>query len=124
MAVLGHSYGSTMVGAAASGGEGLGADDVVVVGSPGMTVDHASDLNMNPDHVWAGYGSDDEVADELSGLTLGENPAEEDFGGQVFDVDTEGHSDYWNDGSEGLRNQGRTIAGLPPSEGEYIDADD
>jgi hypothetical protein len=42
MTVLGHSYGSTMVGAATSGGEGLGADDVVVVGSPGMTVDHAS----------------------------------------------------------------------------------
>lgn len=121
MTVLGHSYGSTMVGAAASGGEGIGADEVVVVGSPGMTVDHASDLQMDPDHVWSGYAPDDVVADQLSGLTLGENPNEEAFGGQVFEVDTHEHDGYWDEGSESLRNQGKIIVGLPPGEGEYLD---
>ncbi|MGW0548993.1 alpha/beta hydrolase [Streptomyces altiplanensis] len=123
MTVLGHSYGSTMVGAAASGGDGLGADDVVVVGSPGMTVDHASDLNMDAGHVWAGYAEDDPVTDEAADLTLGENPAEEEFGGRVFDVDTEGHSGYWDEGSESLRNQGRIIVGQPPSEGQHREND-
>ncbi|MDG4861751.1 alpha/beta hydrolase [Streptomyces sp. T-3] len=123
MTVLGHSYGSTTVGAAAAGGGGLGADDVVVVGSPGMTVDHASDLNMDPDHVWAGYAPDDKVADHAADMTLGESPAQEEFGGRVFEVDTEGHSGYWNEGSESLRNQGKIIVGKPPNEGPYQEND-
>ncbi|WUF59221.1 alpha/beta hydrolase family protein [Streptomyces decoyicus] len=48
MTVLGHSYGSTVVGVGASHGGGLDADAVVVVGSPGMAVDRAKDLNMDP----------------------------------------------------------------------------
>ncbi|MFD1919529.1 alpha/beta hydrolase [Streptomyces beijiangensis] len=119
MTVLGHSYGSTLVGAAAANDGGIGADDVVVVGSPGMTVDHASDLNMDTGHVWAGYAKDDLVSTETSDLTLGANPTREGFGGKVFDVDTEGHSGYWDEGSESLRNQGRIIAGQPPNEGDY-----
>ncbi|WP_055590279.1 alpha/beta hydrolase [Streptacidiphilus griseoplanus] len=114
--VIGHSYGSTTVGAAAAGGHGLGADDIVVVGSPGMTVDHASDLNMDPSHVWVGAASDDPIIDDFSDLTLGDNPAEEPFGGRNFEVDTHGHSGYWDDGSDSLDNQGRIIAGVPPAE--------
>ncbi|WP_028810678.1 alpha/beta hydrolase [Streptomyces flavidovirens] len=41
LTVMGHSYGSTTVGVAASGGDGLDADSIAVVGSPGMTVDRA-----------------------------------------------------------------------------------
>ncbi|MGV4928752.1 alpha/beta hydrolase family protein (plasmid) [Streptomyces sp. BHT-5-2] len=119
MTVLGHSYGSTVVGAGASHGGGLDADDIVVVGSPGMTVEHAKDLNINPDHVWAGGGKDDIVSNHLSGLTLGEDPMEKEFGGKVFEVDTEGHGDYWDKGSKSLANQGRIIAGQDPSEGDY-----
>ncbi|GAA2673952.1 alpha/beta hydrolase [Streptomyces lunalinharesii] len=119
MTVLGHSYGSTVVGSGASHGGGLDADGIVVVGSPGMTVDHAKDLNIDPDHVWAGGAKDDFVSNHTSGLTLGEDPMEEEFGGHVFDVDTEGHGGYWDRGSESLRNQGRIIAGRDPSEGDY-----
>ncbi|MFI5757338.1 alpha/beta hydrolase [Streptomyces sp. NPDC051569] len=114
--VLGHSYGSTVVGAAAAGGQGLGADDVLVVGSPGMTVDRASDLQMDPDHVWAGGAKDDGVIDWASDLTLGDNPLEEPFGGRNFTVDTSGHSGYWDEGSASLDNQGKIIAGVPPAE--------
>ncbi|MFG2097208.1 alpha/beta hydrolase [Streptomyces sp. NPDC048612] len=119
MTVLGHSYGSTVVGVGASHGGGLDADDVVVVGSPGMAVDHAKDLNMDPDHVWAGWAPDDIVSTAASDQTLGENPADKEFGGKVFDVDTSGHGGYWDNGSDSLRNQGRIIAGRRPSEGDY-----
>ncbi|AIA04799.1 alpha/beta hydrolase [Streptomyces noursei] len=119
MTVLGHSYGSTVIGAGASHGGGLDADDIVVVGSPGMTVDHAKDLNINPDHVWAGGAEDDIVSIGASGLTLGEDPMEKEFGGKVIEVDTEGHGGYWDKGSESLANQGRIIAGRSPSEGDY-----
>jgi hypothetical protein len=46
--VIGHSYGSTLVGAAAFGGNHLDANNVVAVGSPGMIVDHAGELNLDP----------------------------------------------------------------------------
>ncbi|MFI0712562.1 alpha/beta hydrolase [Streptomyces inhibens] len=119
MTVLGHSYGSTVIGAGASHGGGLDADDIVVVGSPGMTVEHAKDLNINPDHVWAGGAKDDIVSTVASGLTLGEDPMEKEFGGKVIEVDTEGHGGYWDKGSTSLRNQGRIIAGRDASEGDY-----
>ncbi|MYT73312.1 MULTISPECIES: alpha/beta hydrolase [unclassified Streptomyces] len=114
--VLGHSYGSTVVGAAAAGGSGLGADDVVVVGSPGMTVDEASDLQMDPEHVWAGGAKDDPIINNFAGASLGDDPLYYTFGGNNFEVDTSGHSGYWDQGSHSLRNQGAIIAGKPPTE--------
>ncbi|CAL9425536.1 hypothetical protein SUDANB145_01939 [Streptomyces sp. enrichment culture] len=114
--VLGHSYGSTVVGAAAAGGAGLGADDVVVVGSPGMTVDEAADLQMDPEHVWIGGAEDDPVINHLSDYTLGRDPMLGGFGGNNFAVDTHGHSGYWDEGSDSLDNQGRIIAGKAPDE--------
>ncbi|MFC3578148.1 alpha/beta hydrolase [Streptomyces yaanensis] len=114
--VLGHSYGSTVVGAAASGGSGLGADDIVVVGSPGMTVDQASDLQMDPEHVWIGGAKDDAVINHASDLTLGRDPMLGAFGGNNFEVDTHGHSGYWDEGSDSLDNQGAVIAGRKPTE--------
>ena len=51
---LGHSYGSLVVGTAASQPGGIPVDDIVFVGSPGVNVDHASALNISPNHVWAG----------------------------------------------------------------------
>ena len=58
---LGHSYGSLVVGTAASQPGGIPVDDIVFVGSPGVSVDHASDLNILPGHVWAGAASNDPV---------------------------------------------------------------
>lgn len=48
LTVLGHSYGSSVVGDADSGGDGLDADRISVVGSPGVTVGKASDLHVAP----------------------------------------------------------------------------
>ena len=114
--VIGHSYGTTVVGAAAAGGNGLGADDVVAVGSPGMTVDHAADLQMDPEHVWIATAEDDGIANNTAGYTLGRNPMTGVFGGNNIEVDTHGHSGYWDKGSESLANQGAIIAGKQPAE--------
>ncbi|MFD7918141.1 alpha/beta hydrolase [Streptomyces sp. NPDC059740] len=125
--VMGHSYGSTVVGAAAAGGSGLGADDIVVAGSPGMTVANARQLHIDPEHVWVGGASDDPISNHASGYTLGPDPMNVNFGGNNFEVDTHGHSGYWDKGSESLDNQGRIIAGRQPTEspkeGNYVPPD-
>ncbi|MFJ7209895.1 alpha/beta hydrolase [Streptomyces sp. NPDC098789] len=114
LTVIGHSYGSTMAGAADAGGAGLGADDVLVVGSPGLTVERADQLHVAPSHLWVGAAKDDLVSNDFSGLTLGEDPKEPGFGAQRMYVDTAGHSGYWDEGSQSLNNQGRIIAGKTP----------
>ncbi|MDI3422143.1 alpha/beta hydrolase [Streptomyces luteolus] len=113
LTVMGHSYGSTTVGAAASGGEGLDADNIAVVGSPGMTVDRAGQLNT--DNVYFGQAPDDGIG-WAQGLSLGRGPTHPDWGGTRFETDTSGHSGYWDDGSQSLANQGRIIAGQQPEE--------
>jgi hypothetical protein len=99
--VLGHSYGSTVVGFTARD-RGLDADDVIFVGSPGVGVAHAGDLGVPSGHVWAstarydpirlttaGHGVVDSAVEVLrppSGpdLWFGTDPTRPDFGGQVF----------------------------------------
>ncbi|MEV6595185.1 alpha/beta hydrolase [Streptomyces acidicola] len=115
LTVLGHSYGSTTVGAAASDDGGLDADNIAVVGSPGMMVDRADQLNVAPGHVYFGQAKDDNI-NLAQGLTLGADPTDPDWGGFQFETDTSGHRGYWDDGSESLANQGRIIAGQQPSE--------
>ncbi|MER6300420.1 alpha/beta hydrolase [Kitasatospora sp. NPDC001539] len=117
LTVMAHSYGTYVVGAAARDG-GVNADDILALGSPGMGVDKASELNIDPKHVWVGTARDDfirEVAGDLSGRA----PQNMYFGAQNIQIDTSGHGGYWDTGpgaaSESLRNQGRIIAGRPPT---------
>ncbi|WP_121174919.1 alpha/beta hydrolase [Streptomyces sp. 1114.5] len=104
---------TTLVGAAAAGGNGLGADDIVAIASPGMTVDRADQLHIDPKHFWTGRAADDPI-EYATGLTLGDDPMLDRFGGNNFLVDTSGHSGYW-DGGESLANQGRIIVDVPPT---------
>ncbi|MCX5213670.1 alpha/beta hydrolase family protein [Kitasatospora sp. NBC_00240] len=67
--ILGHSYGSTTVGYALRD-KGLPVDDVIFVGSPGVGVDNAKDLHVDPNHVYAGRGDADAIE-----WALPENPA-------------------------------------------------
>ncbi|WP_229929254.1 alpha/beta hydrolase [Kitasatospora xanthocidica] len=113
LSVFSHSYGTTLVGAAAAGGNGLGADDIVAIASPGMTVDRADQLHIDPSHFWTGRAKDDPI-EYATGLTLGDDPMIDRFGGNNFLVDTSGHSGYW-DGGESLANQGRLIVGAQPT---------
>ncbi|GAA5022672.1 hypothetical protein GCM10025734_79170 [Kitasatospora paranensis] len=114
LTVIGHSYGTTAVGIAARGGDGLRADDIIGVASPGMGTDRAEKLHIDPAHVWLGTAPDDMISN-AAGLTLGPDPARAEFGGRTFGVDTHGHSGYWDPDSQSLANQGRIIAGLQPA---------
>ncbi|MER7668040.1 alpha/beta hydrolase [Kitasatospora sp. NPDC096128] len=62
LVALGHSYGSTTVGMAAQQGGGTGADDIILVGSPGTGADRASQLHIDPKHVWVGDAQNDPVS--------------------------------------------------------------
>lgn len=125
--LIGHSYGSTVVGetAKAVGGlQNLGVNDVVAVGSPGMDVNSASDLLKPPPgstlpHVWAATSPNDEVmgplwtAQNLTGIDAhGADPTGSGFGATVFDPGQGHHGDYMgkNDPTS-LDNVGAIVAG-------------
>ncbi|WP_193614840.1 alpha/beta hydrolase [Nocardioides lijunqiniae] len=131
LTAIGHSYGSTTTGHGAHD-EGLDVDDIVFVGSPGVggDTDHASDTGIDPDHVWAGSNSRDPVADlgnhgwvhgeTVLGAGLGDDPAEDDFGANRFQAESEtrgglfsfgDHSKYFDHDTESLYNISHIVNG-------------
>lgn len=121
--VLGHSYGSTVVGHAAAGG--LRADDLIFVGSPGVGVDSAAELHLDGAgdagaHVWASTAKHDVI--RIAGLddtmAHGENPAGAGFGGRQF-ASADGtwsdpvgtHSQYWDQGNPARKNIAYIVTG-------------
>ena len=108
---IGHSYGSTVVGEAASTGDGLGVQDIVVAGSPGMRVDDVDGLQIDPRHVWAGQAEGDAIAGWAGFFVHDNEPSDADFGANRYHVDTEGHSAYWEPDSQSLRNQAAVVVG-------------
>lgn len=132
LTVVGHSYGSTTTAHAASD-HGLRADDIILVGSPGAGggVDHASDLGVGADHVWAGNNSRDPVAaladdgwfggGTLFGAGMGNDVVEDDFGANRFQAESTtrndvfrnigDHTKYFDPNSESLFNVGQVVVG-------------
>ncbi|WP_422743765.1 alpha/beta hydrolase [Micromonospora sp. WMMD754] len=135
--VLGHSYGSVVVGAAARD-HGLGADALVFVGSPGVGVDHATELRMPAGQVWAATAPDDVIRlarppDELARRTLlagtplgpalaaldphagrlwfGADPSGPGFGGRRFPSAPHGHTGYWDPDNPALDGMARIVLG-------------
>ncbi|WP_327090018.1 alpha/beta hydrolase family protein [Nonomuraea sp. NBC_01738] len=110
--VIGHSYGSLTTGQAATLRPGRFADDLILVGSPGVGVEHAAQLGLDPKHVWVGEAGGDPVA-ALG--RFGTDPGHDSFGAQHFPVGrniwTAAHSSYWDPASASLRNMGRLING-------------
>jgi hypothetical protein len=98
--LTGHSYGTTVIGHAATQ-DGVNADNIVLVASPGVGTDTASALGVDEDHVWSTTNSLDPI--QLSPDFLhGADPAGDDFGGNTFHSDTgawnaNNHSTYWDD---------------------------
>nr|WP_255672513.1 alpha/beta hydrolase [Glycomyces amatae] len=107
LTLTGHSYGSTAVGAAASG-QGVEADNLVFVGSPGVGVDTASALGVDEGGVWASTNDEDMIQ---YAPVHGNAPVNEDFGAGTFTSDspreasspwrfwegaTENHGSYWD----------------------------
>ncbi|MEU6403585.1 alpha/beta hydrolase [Streptomyces sp. NPDC046985] len=129
--LVGHSYGSTVIGAASKAPGQLAADDIVVAGSPGMLVGDASDLDVGKKHVWAEAAGNDLVpvggkVAHLGGDKWGVQtwhglpyeagyiqtvPSDEAFGAHRMAVDTSGHSGYWDERSFSLQNQAAVVTG-------------
>ncbi|MFH9112761.1 alpha/beta hydrolase [Streptomyces globisporus] len=114
---IGHSYGTTLIGSAARQGE-LNADDVILAGSPGVQVSKAEQLDVPKGHVWNQEADWDVVpdigrfghgGDDRDGVWL--IPSDPVFGANQMTTDTSGHSDYWKENTESLRNQGLVVAG-------------
>ncbi|MGC5308235.1 alpha/beta hydrolase [Micromonospora zamorensis] len=135
--VLGHSYGSLVVGMAARE-HGLAADALVFVGSPGVGASHAAELGVPAQEVWASSAPDDVIrgalpVDELgrralSGsaplaaalawpdrtgheLWFGHDPSDPGFGGRVFGSGRGGHTGYWDPGNPALDGMARVVLG-------------
>ncbi|MFD7060379.1 alpha/beta hydrolase [Streptomyces sp. NPDC059906] len=98
---IGHSYGSRLVGAATQEAGGIpGADDVILVGSPGVGVDAAEELGVGKNHVWVGAAENDIVTklpsknEALAGTVgfFGGGLAGAYIGGEVAD---QGDDDIW-----------------------------
>lgn len=131
--VIGHSYGSTTVSMGAAGPGLDGADDVVLLGSPGAGsgVDSAADLGTDPGHVWVASDSLDPIAhlgddgwitpgDLLDVAGLGVNPVGEEFDGVRFGAENPQlgpaphlghHTAYFTPGTEALDNLAEVVAG-------------
>ena len=126
--VVGYSYGSATLGAAASDPRGLASDRMIHVGSPGAAVDSI-------EQQWVDEGGTSRRADqdEVVGVVsrwdavpwwsitgvLGERPGGGEFGGIAVDVTEPGsgprsagqaHSTYFDRGTVSLEEIGRLIA--------------
>ncbi|WP_230194501.1 alpha/beta hydrolase family protein [Streptomyces sp. NBC_00080] len=117
--VIAHSYGTTLVGAAASTGQ-LNADDIVFAGSPGVKVSGADELDVPNGHVWNEEADGDVVPDVGRWGHGGDGfiiPSDPDFGANQMTTDTEGHSGYWDrdadsgTNSQSLENQALVVVG-------------
>ncbi|MEO3743050.1 alpha/beta hydrolase [Plantactinospora sp. B5E13] len=118
--VLGHSYGSTVIGHTAQQGNGINADALVFVGSPGVDTNSASDLRGVPtSEVWATRAEHDVIRRVPDwDIAHGNDPTREDFGGRVFtsdpgDPDNEGktHSAYWDEANLARENIALIVTG-------------
>jgi pimeloyl-ACP methyl ester carboxylesterase len=133
--VMGHSYGSTVTGMAAS--SGMQADRVVLVGSPGTGAQHIQGLAMDPKDVYVARVPNDQiryvfhsgeaknylvggwvgmVAGKIVGYdpdVHGPDPSLPDFGATPlpYDDKSHGHSGYYAEQSLSLRNHSRVMLG-------------
>ncbi|MCZ7433849.1 alpha/beta hydrolase [Streptomyces sp. WMMC1477] len=117
---VGHSYGTTLIGATARLHD-LQADDIVLAGSPGVEVGKASEMDVPKGHVWNQEAEGDAVPDIGRWSHGGEQweyeggvrivPSDEIFGSNQMSTDTHGHSDYWKEDSESLLNQAAVVTG-------------
>ncbi|GAA4702719.1 alpha/beta hydrolase [Streptomyces youssoufiensis] len=121
LTVAGHSYGSTLIGTAARQGD-LHADDVILTGSPGVRVGRATDVDVPEGHVWNEEAQGDWIP-EAGRVAHGHKeyhwdsgwdfviPSDDRFGAHQMLTDTDGHSGYWDEDSESLKNQARVVVG-------------
>jgi hypothetical protein len=126
--VLGHSYGTLVVGHAASDGHSLDADQAILIASPGVDVDHATDLSLrhhdtSGDNVWTTTAKNDMIRRVPNwDLAHGAEPTSSDFGANVFESDPGDpdheklvHSEYWDKGNKARKGLASIITGQKPA---------
>ena len=122
--VIGHSYGSTVVGAATTRGASLDVDELGFVASPGVDAERVNDLSLDRVdstevarhvHSTTAYWDPVQLIPKILG-NHGFDPSDPEFGAQVF-TGSPGepgfgvHSDYWESGNPALTELGRIITG-------------
>jgi len=113
LTVVAHSFGSIVTGAALADC-GLVVTDVIVVGSPGMTVDELRELHVQQSHFFSEQAPGDAIA-ELG--VFGAAPSSPTFGGTRMSVNApdhphvQSHSEYFTPESEALENIADVVTG-------------
>jgi hypothetical protein len=120
--VLGHSYGSLVAGLAAK--RDRGADDLVLLASPGVEATRASQLQVPAGHVWSARDATDPIQlvfwpSRLAGLfgidvptAFGPDPTGAPFGANGIPVGGAlGHSGYFAAGSQSLASLAAIVSG-------------
>ena len=138
MTLVGHSYGSSTSGMAATKVKYGVIDDLVLCGSPGMGTYDAKNYHVDQNHLWV---SGVPKGDSVQGMgairggivgSLGKNPMDSDSGfthlsddatgspkynkdapaSTPFNFNFDNHSIYLEDGTETLQDIGRVAAGV------------
>lgn len=129
VSLIGHSYGSLVAGTAVR--EGARAGEVVFVGSPGVGVDHVSELGLSAaTRVWAARGNSDPIQfargveclepapicyPSKGRLFFGMDPTDPSFGATEFEAGDysirDAHSSYFLADSPSLRNLAFIVRG-------------
>ena len=108
LVLIGHSYGSTTVGAAVLAG--ARPDAVVAAGSPGMLVEHASELGAPGTELFTMEAPGDLVTRTRA---FGPDPNRPGSGFTRLETGGAGHSAYFRAGSVALVNLAAVVAGRP-----------
>lgn len=139
--VIGHSYGSTVVGHTARGEDSLGADELIFVGSPGVSTGDAHELNLSPDNVHATAAEEDHINDWWV-IPHNHEPTSDEFGATTFESepgpasggflfgDAHKQDEYFDDTkdpeeeSDPLGYIGRVVAGVnnPEFSGVHVES--
>src|SRR5699024_8718832 len=136
--LIGHSYGSTVVGEAAQYGDAeLEADNVVLLGSPGVNADGVSELQLPDDADVYASTAENDIINGVYGIDFALNargfpdihgtpPIADSFGAHTFPSDPgpegdipglgskEAHSAYWNRNSKSLDAMASIVVGKEP----------
>jgi pimeloyl-ACP methyl ester carboxylesterase len=107
IALLGHSYGSTVIGLAAWALP-RAVTDIAAFGSPGLGVDDAAQLGGSA-RIWAGLAAGDLMrwlpGVRLFGIGHGRQPADPAFGARIFGTaGVRDHDHYLAPGTDSLTN--------------------
>ncbi|MEU7140553.1 alpha/beta hydrolase [Nocardia sp. NPDC046473] len=128
--VVGHSYGTTAIGNAASNGHTLDADKVIFIASPGVDVNRASEISLVGvdsddvhNHLYATTAPSDPIRLAADTETHGTSTESERFANQFssdgpsdgfLGYDGAAHNHYWDPDNRAMDNVGKIVTDSGP----------